>query len=116
MAAGIWNLGSHNCGLSIFAHGEARDPGGTEVARLDLPQLDGAAVGSAVTTRGGSSGETCHCSLTIAPGGGATGPSSSGSSVSRIQALEPAAHLLQHLGAAGSAARLLPSAGSRTRS
>jgi len=31
MAAGIWNLGSHNCGLSTFTHGEARDPGGTEV-------------------------------------------------------------------------------------
>jgi broad specificity phosphatase PhoE len=31
MAAGIWNLGSHNCGLSVFSHGEARDPGGTEV-------------------------------------------------------------------------------------
>jgi hypothetical protein len=30
---------------------------------LDLPQLDAAAVGSAVTARGGSSGETCHCSL-----------------------------------------------------
>jgi broad specificity phosphatase PhoE len=26
MAAGIWNLGSHNCGLSVFAHGESRDP------------------------------------------------------------------------------------------
>jgi glucosyl-3-phosphoglycerate phosphatase len=31
MAAGIWNLGSLNCGLSLFSHGEARDPGGTEV-------------------------------------------------------------------------------------
>lgn len=31
MAAGIWNLGSHNCGLSLFSQGEARDPGGTEV-------------------------------------------------------------------------------------
>jgi broad specificity phosphatase PhoE len=26
MAAGLWNLGSHNCGLSTFAHGESRDP------------------------------------------------------------------------------------------
>ncbi|HEV2727020.1 MAG TPA: histidine phosphatase family protein [Solirubrobacterales bacterium] len=26
MAAEIWNLGSHNCGLSVFAHGESRDP------------------------------------------------------------------------------------------
>lgn len=26
MAAGLWNLGSHNCGLSVFAHGESRDP------------------------------------------------------------------------------------------
>lgn len=26
MAAGIWNLGSHNCGISVFAHGESRDP------------------------------------------------------------------------------------------
>jgi broad specificity phosphatase PhoE len=26
MAAGIWNLGSHNCGLSVFAHRESRDP------------------------------------------------------------------------------------------
>ena len=32
MAAGIWNLGSHNCGLSLFAHGETRDPAGNEVA------------------------------------------------------------------------------------
>lgn len=32
MAAGIWNLGSYNCGLSLFSHGEARDPGGGEVA------------------------------------------------------------------------------------
>jgi glucosyl-3-phosphoglycerate phosphatase len=31
MAAGIWNLGSLNCGLSLFTHGEARDPGGAEV-------------------------------------------------------------------------------------
>jgi broad specificity phosphatase PhoE len=31
MAAGIWNLGSHNCGLSLFSHGEAHDPGGAEV-------------------------------------------------------------------------------------
>jgi broad specificity phosphatase PhoE len=31
MAAGIWNLGSHNCGLSVFAHGESRDPAGNEV-------------------------------------------------------------------------------------
>jgi broad specificity phosphatase PhoE len=28
MAAGIWNLGSHNCGLSVFAYGESRDPFG----------------------------------------------------------------------------------------
>ena len=33
MAAGIWNLGSHNCGLSLFTHGEARDPGGTDEPR-----------------------------------------------------------------------------------
>ncbi|HYP56013.1 MAG TPA: histidine phosphatase family protein [Solirubrobacterales bacterium] len=26
MAAGLWNLGSHNCGLCTFAHGESRDP------------------------------------------------------------------------------------------
>ena len=26
LAAGIWNLGSHNCGLSVFSHGESRDP------------------------------------------------------------------------------------------
>jgi broad specificity phosphatase PhoE len=26
MASGIWNLGSHNCGLSVFAYGESRDP------------------------------------------------------------------------------------------
>jgi broad specificity phosphatase PhoE len=31
MAAGIWNLGSYNCGLSAFAHGETREPGGNEV-------------------------------------------------------------------------------------
>jgi glucosyl-3-phosphoglycerate phosphatase len=31
MAAGIWNLGSHNCGLSVFAHGESRDPIGQPI-------------------------------------------------------------------------------------
>jgi hypothetical protein len=31
MAAGIWNLGSYNCGLSLFAHGENRDPGGNGI-------------------------------------------------------------------------------------
>jgi broad specificity phosphatase PhoE len=31
MAAGIWNLGSHNCGLSVFAHGESRDPLGQPI-------------------------------------------------------------------------------------
>jgi broad specificity phosphatase PhoE len=29
--AGIWHLGSHNCGLSLFAYDETRDPAGTEV-------------------------------------------------------------------------------------
>lgn len=28
LAAGIWNLGSHNCGLSVFARDEYRDPSG----------------------------------------------------------------------------------------
>ncbi|MDX6635097.1 MAG: 2,3-bisphosphoglycerate-dependent phosphoglycerate mutase [Solirubrobacterales bacterium] len=32
MAAGIWNLGSHNCGLSTFAHGESRDPLGAPIS------------------------------------------------------------------------------------
>ncbi len=31
MAAGIWNLGSHNCGLSTFAYGESRDPVGSPI-------------------------------------------------------------------------------------
>jgi len=31
MAAGIWNLASLNCGLSLFTRGEARDPGGTVI-------------------------------------------------------------------------------------
>lgn len=31
MAVGIWNLGSHNCGLSVFAHGESRDPLGQPI-------------------------------------------------------------------------------------
>ena len=31
MAAGIWNLGSHNCGLSVFARGESRDPLGQAI-------------------------------------------------------------------------------------
>lgn len=31
MASGLWNLGSHNCGLSIFAHGESRDPLGQPI-------------------------------------------------------------------------------------
>lgn len=32
MAGGIWNLGSLNCGLSVFALGEAHDPFGNPVA------------------------------------------------------------------------------------
>ncbi|HET7122134.1 MAG TPA: histidine phosphatase family protein [Solirubrobacterales bacterium] len=28
MAGGAWNLGSHNCGLTTFAHGEAKFPNG----------------------------------------------------------------------------------------
>ena len=32
MAAGIWNLGSHNCGLSVFAHGESHDPLGQPIS------------------------------------------------------------------------------------
>jgi glucosyl-3-phosphoglycerate phosphatase len=32
MAAGIWNLGSHNCGLSTFAYGESRDPLGNSIS------------------------------------------------------------------------------------
>jgi broad specificity phosphatase PhoE len=31
MAAGIWSLGSHNCGLSTFAYGESRDPLGKPI-------------------------------------------------------------------------------------
>jgi broad specificity phosphatase PhoE len=31
MAGGAWNLGSHNCGLTTFAHGEARYPNGAPV-------------------------------------------------------------------------------------
>jgi broad specificity phosphatase PhoE len=31
MAAGAWNLGSHNCGLTTFAHGEALYPNGEVV-------------------------------------------------------------------------------------
>jgi broad specificity phosphatase PhoE len=31
MATGIWNLGSHNCGLSVFAYGESRDPLGATI-------------------------------------------------------------------------------------
>lgn len=31
LAAGLWNLGSHNCGLSVFAHGESRDPLGQPI-------------------------------------------------------------------------------------
>lgn len=31
LAAGLWNLGSHNCGLSVFAHGESRDPLGQTI-------------------------------------------------------------------------------------
>jgi broad specificity phosphatase PhoE len=31
MAAGIWNLGSHNCGLCTFAYGESRDPVGKTI-------------------------------------------------------------------------------------
>jgi broad specificity phosphatase PhoE len=31
MAGGIWNLASYNCGLNVFSHGEARNPGGGAV-------------------------------------------------------------------------------------
>lgn len=31
MAGGAWNLGSHNCGLTTFAHGEAKYPNGEVV-------------------------------------------------------------------------------------
>jgi broad specificity phosphatase PhoE len=31
MASRIWHLGSYNCGLTTFAHGETRDPAGNEV-------------------------------------------------------------------------------------
>lgn len=31
LAGRIWNLGSHNCGLTTFARGESRDPAGGEV-------------------------------------------------------------------------------------
>ena len=31
MASGIWNLGSHNCGLCTFANGESRDPAGQPI-------------------------------------------------------------------------------------
>jgi len=31
MGARIWHLASHNCGLTVFAHGETRDPAGNEV-------------------------------------------------------------------------------------
>jgi broad specificity phosphatase PhoE len=30
-AGRIWHLASHNCGLTVFAHAETRDPGGNEV-------------------------------------------------------------------------------------
>ena len=103
--------------LSVFARGETGDPAGNRGSRLDLLQLDGAAVGPAVTVRGGSSGETCHCSLTMRP------------RRRRDRAVEqrvvglphPGVEPLPHLGEvgcarAGSAARLLASAGSRTRS
>jgi broad specificity phosphatase PhoE len=31
LAAGTWNIGSRNCGLSLFSHREARDPWGNAV-------------------------------------------------------------------------------------
>jgi broad specificity phosphatase PhoE len=31
LAGRIWQLGSHNCALTTFAHGETRDPAGTPV-------------------------------------------------------------------------------------
>jgi broad specificity phosphatase PhoE len=31
MAGQIWHLGSHNCGLTVFAHDETYDPAGNEV-------------------------------------------------------------------------------------
>ena len=68
------------------------------------------------SARTGSSGEICHCSLTTAPGGGATGPSSSGSSVSRIHSSSRSRISASTSAQVGSSTRLLPSAGSRTRS
>ena len=44
MAGRIWHLASLNCGLSIFARGEYRDPAGAEVPGWTC-HLDGAAVG-----------------------------------------------------------------------
>lgn len=32
MAAGTWNIGSRNCGLSLFSHGEAQDPWGNAIS------------------------------------------------------------------------------------
>jgi broad specificity phosphatase PhoE len=43
MAAGLWNLGTHNCGLSVFSHGESRDalgriiPGWTCLTWMERP-------------------------------------------------------------------------------
>ena len=31
MAAGTWNIGSRNCGLSLFSRDEAEDPWGNPV-------------------------------------------------------------------------------------
>ncbi len=109
MAGRIWHLALPQLRAQRLRAARRARPVRRRNARLDLRQLDGAAMGSAVTARGGSSGETCHCSLTIAPGGGSTGPSSSGSAVSRIQASSRPRIRARSSSRAGSAATLFPS-------
>ena len=77
----LWHLRTINCGISVFTLGErgrAVDPELGDWACLSWM------IPPAGASRSGSSGERCDGSLTSAPGGGATGPSSSGSPVSRI--------------------------------
>ena len=63
-------------------------------------------------TCGGSSAETPSASLTSAPGGGAIGPSSSGSSGAGHPALQPDPQLVRRLVQAGSSIRFQASLGS----
>ena len=103
--------------LSIFAHGEARDPGGSRGSRLDLPQLDGSGRGIRRDGPRRVVGRDLPLLVDDRPrrrrdrARRAAGPRSRASR-RRAARASPRAPRRR----AGSAARLSPSAGSSTRS